>query len=318
MSDHTADDLSIQVVGSTLALANQSAGADADHRAAGPAGWRGQLGRLKQAGFTSVDLIDGWLPFLELTTTELDELRATMAALELTPRGLSVSRISLVEPGLEDANLERTLAALEVCARLGVPTLEIGFHPRLDDRSDGIWFWEVPPRADERTEQVWSRAAAAVAEVCDAAAGQDLQVCVELYEDSLVCTAADVAELMGRVDRPNLGVNPDLGNTYRSATPQREPWLQTLRGAAPFTNYWHVKNYARSSAGREGPFAVHPTGLGEGDIDYRLALHTMLAAGYRGPIVVEHYGGDALWMQEQGRRYLERLLADRQEENDDE
>ena len=307
----------LQVVGSTLALANQSAGAAEDHRAPGPDGWRHDLGRLVRAGFTAVDLVDGWLPFLALTPHELDDLRGVLDALGLACTGLSVSRISLVEPGLEAQNLERTLAALEVAVRLGVPVLEIGFHPRLDARTDGIWFWEVPARADERTEAVWSTAAAAVAQVCDAAARVGLAVSVELYEDSLVCTGADVVELIARVDRTNLGVNPDLGNTYRSATPQREPWLDTLRGAAPHMNYWHVKNYARSSARREGPFAVHPTALGDGDVDYRLALRTVLAAGYRGPVVVEHYGGDAMWMQEQGRAYLERLLTDWQEEHGD-
>lgn len=307
----------LQVVGSTLALADQSAGADEDHRALGPDGWRRELGRLARAGFTAVDLVDGWLPFLSLSPGELDDLRAVLDAVGLPPTGLSVSRISLVEPGLEAQNLERTIAALDVAVRLGAPVLEIGFHPRLDARSEGVWFWEVPARADERTEAVWSRAAAAAAQVCDAAAVVGLTVSVELYEDSLVCTGADVAELVARVDRPGLGVNPDLGNTYRSATPQREPWLDTLRGAAPHMNYWHVKNYARSSSGRTGPFAVHPTALGDGDVDYRLALRTVLAAGYRGPVVVEHYGGDAMGMQEQGRVYLERLLTDWQEEHGD-
>lgn len=92
----------------------------------------------------------------------------------------------------------------------------------------------------------------------------------------------------------NLGVNPDLGDTCRSATPQREPWLDTLCGAAPHTNHRHVENHARSSAGRQGPSAVSPTSLGAGDVDDRLVLTTALDAGYRGPVVVEHRGGDAL------------------------
>lgn len=58
--------------------------------------------------------------------------------------------------------------------------------------------------------------------------------------------------------------------------------------------------------------------LHAGDVGDRLALRTVLAAGYRGPVVVEHDGGDAMWMQEQSRVYLERLLTDWQEEHGDE
>ena len=84
-------------------------------------------------------------------------------------------------------------------------------------------------------------------------------------------------------------------------------------------NYWYVTNYMRASAGRTGPFSVHPTALsGGGDVDDRLALRTVLAAGRRGPVVVEHDGGDAMWKQEQGRVYPERLLTDWQEEHGDE
>lgn len=300
----------VEIVGSVLALADQSAGASTDRRGIGPLRWRQELRQLRRAGFHLVDLVDAWLPFLDLTKTELDDLGAVLDEVGLQARGLSVSRISLIEPGLGDDNLELTLRAVDIAAALEVPTLEIGFHPRLDERSDGIWFWEVPPRADDRSEQTWALAAERLGNVCDRAHERGLQVSVDLYEDSLVSTSADVARLMALVPATNLGVNPDLGNTYRSATPQKEPWLQTLTGAVPHMNYWHLKNYTRSSAGRQGPFAVAPTALGEGDIDYRLALRTVLDGGYRGPLVVEHYGGDALGMQEQGRVYLERLIVD--------
>lgn len=90
----------------------------------------------------------------------------------------------------------------------------------------------MPARADDRSELTWTSAAERLARVCAYAAKRELQVSVEMYEDSLLCTAADVEQLMARVPAPNLGVNPDPGNTYRSATPQREPWLDTLRGAA--------------------------------------------------------------------------------------
>lgn len=47
-----------------------------------------------------------------------------------------------------------------------------------------------------------------------------------------------------------------------------------------------------------------------GDIDYRLAVEMTIAGGYRGPLCLEHYGGDQLHAQEEGRKYLEKVLAD--------
>ena len=300
----------VEVVGSTLALATQTAGAAVDRRGQGAHRWRTELSRLRRAGFSAIDLVDGWLPFPDMSDDELDDLGSVLDEVQLSARGLSVTRASLIDRERGNAHLERTLHAVEVAATLGVPVLEIGFHPRLDDRSDGVWFWEVPLPADDRSDATWNLAVERMSSVCARAAELGVQINVELYEDTLVSTGADAARLVSSVGHDNLGVNPDLGNTYRSATPQRESWLTTLRGCLPYMTYWHLKNYTRSSASRQGPFAVSPTALGEGDIDYRLAVGEVLESGYRGPFVLEHYGGDALWMQERGRLYLDRLIGD--------
>lgn len=307
----------VDIVGSVLAFVPQTEGAAQDLRVLGPSRWRRDLLALRRAGFTAVDLVDGWLPVPDLTASELGDLGGILAEVGLPARGLSVSRCSVIEPGLGAANVEYTLRAVDAAAALGIPVLEVGFHPRLDDRSAGVLFWEVASRADDRSDKTWDLAARRLREVCGHAAGAGLQVSVELYEDSLVCTAADVVRLIATVDAPNLGVNPDLGNTFRSATPQREPWLVTLRGSLAHMNYWHLKNYLRSSGSPTGPFTVAPTALGHGMIDYRLAVGEVLASGYSGPFVIEHYGGDALGQQQRGRRHLENLLAELYQERED-
>lgn len=298
------------ISGSVLALTAQTPGTTVDRRALGPRRWREDLASLGRSGFRSVDLTDGWLRFPDLSTSEIDDLHHALADLALPVTEVHVSRCSVIDAERGEEHLAYTHGAVEVAARLGAPVVGMGFHPRLTGREQGVMFWEVPSAADDRSDATWDLATARVREVCDHAAAEGVAVSVELYEDSLVCTGADVERLVVAVDRPNLGVNPDLGNTYRSATPQRESWLATLRGALPHTNLWHLKNYARWSASPAGPFAVVPTTLGEGGIDYRLAVREALAAGYAGPFVIEHYGGDALWMQERGRRYLVRLLDD--------
>ena len=41
-----------------------------------------------------------------------------------------------------------------------------------------------------------------------------------------------------------------------------------------------------------------------GLIDYRSAIQMAVRAGFRGPLVIEHYGGDAIAQAASGRSYL--------------
>lgn len=304
------------VVGSVLALCSQTPGA---RREAGPLGWRRELRRLRHCGFSRVDLLDSWLPFAYLPQEDIEDFGSILAELGLTPTCLGTSRRSLIDPDRGEANLDYTLRIVDVADRLGIARVGVGFHPALlDAQRDSAEFWEHAGPADDRSDENWERAAQRLAAVCDAAARRQIEVNIELYEDSLLCTSADAARLTSAVDRVNLGVNPDLGNLIRAVTPLREPWLATFRGCLPHMTYWHLKNYTRSTPSPSGPFVVGPTSLGEGTIDYRLAVREALESGYRGPFVVEHYGGDALGMQERGAEYLRRLINDVQNEEREE
>ncbi len=307
----------VVVGGSVLALTNQTPGVSTDHLAGGPALWRRQLDRLTGAGFAHVDLTDGWLPVPTLAPSELEALGTVLADAGVEPLGLNISRHSLIDAERGEQHLEYSFRAVDAAAALGIPLLGVGFHPRLVDAQRGTQlFWEVAAPPDDRSDATWALAADRLRQLCGYAAERAVQVSIEIYEDTLVCTAADMDRIIRAVGAPNLGINPDLGNTFRSVTPQREPWLTTLRGALPHLDFWHVKNYTRASLGPGGPFAVAPTTLGTGGIDYRVAVGEALAAGFGGPFVVEHYGGDAVEMQRQGREYLVRLIDELFEEQD--
>ncbi|MEO8830498.1 sugar phosphate isomerase/epimerase family protein [Lapillicoccus sp.] len=305
----------VVVGGSVLALSQQTPGGRTDDYALGPAHWTRQLRRLTRAGFAHVDLIDGWLPVPTMSRTELETLGGVLADVGVQPLGLNISRHSLVDPmrGLE--HLEYSIQAVDAAEALGIPLIGVGFHPRLvPEQRHTRMFWEVEVPPDDRSDATWALAAERLGELCSYAEQRQVQVSIEIYEDSLVCTAADMDRIITSVGAPNLGINPDLGNTFRSVTPQRESWLETIRGAIPHMDFWHVKNYTRSSLGPSGPFAVAPTTVGMGGIDYRLAVSEVLAGGFAGPLVVEHYGGDAVEMQRLGREYLVRLVDELMEE----
>ncbi len=300
----------LEVVGSALALAPQQPGADRAVREGGPQLWRRQLRRLQRAGFTALDVPDGWLPLVEMTSAERADLASVMDELGLVGRGLNVTRCSVVDPVFGEANTQRLLAAVDVVAELGWGLLGVGFHPRL--RPDQGWplvFWESPATPDDLGEETRVLAAERLRRVAARAAEVGVQVSVEMYEETLAATGADAVRLVHDVGAPNLGINPDLGNLHRTARPEREHWLDTVRAVAPHMDYWHLKDCVRAHVAG-GPPAVVPTPLGQGQVDYRLAITEAVAGGYRGALVVEHYGGDAVWVQELGRRYLERLLED--------
>ena len=88
-----------------------------------------------------------------------------------------------------------------------------------------------------------------------------------------------------------------------------ESWLECVLLCLPVTNYWHTKNYRRVYEHPTGRIVGSiPTTLENGDIDYRTCIEAAHSAGYRGPIVVEHYGGDGIAAQGSGVTYLRGLI----------
>jgi sugar phosphate isomerase/epimerase len=80
---------------------------------------------------------------------------------------------------------------------------------------------------------------------------------------------------------------------------------------APRAVYWHCKNLRRVHVPelRRSFFLRVP--LPDGEIDYRFALSTMLAAGYQGYLAVEGAReGDQLTLDGRSVEYVRGLLAE--------
>jgi sugar phosphate isomerase/epimerase len=286
------------VAGSTLPL----------RPAAGPAGWEAELLRLARCGFEAFDLVDAWLRVDRLSARELAELRAAADAAGLDIAGLSVIRASVIDPRHGEANLERTLRALEAAAALGAPVVGVGFHRPLRGRQLEAPFWMVPHPEDDPGHANVALAARRLGVLCERAAELRLELTLELHESTLLDRSSRVLALLDAVAADNLGVNLDIGNLIRTPFPPAEPWRETVERLAPHVNYWHLKNYVRLEDS-SGAALTAPCPLGDGELDYRWAVAEVLGAGYRGPLCVEHYGGDALWAMSRGREYLQALLA---------
>lgn len=294
-----------QLAGSTLALPDRLTLSRAQ---SDPQIWLSDLRLLRRAGFSAVDLVDTWLSPAELESAALLDLRGALDASDLTLVGLSVIRKSIIDPQFGDMNLEHTLASIEAAVTLGAPLLCIGFHRPLTEAQKKKPFWLVDGLTDPSDEATYSLAVERLTHVCREAAREGIQISLELYEQTLLGTGTQAAQLVRDVGASNLGTNPDLGNLFRQPRELPETWEETLLACLPSMNFWHVKNYRRVHT--DNGITSFPEGLSRGDIDYRLALEIAISGGYRGPICIEQYGGDRLSVQAEGLTYLTALLDD--------
>jgi sugar phosphate isomerase/epimerase len=299
----------LQIAGSTLPLAAIAPSGTAMTEAT-PRDWADQLTRLRSIGFEAIDLVDGWLRIDQLEERGVRDLRTVIHDLGLTLVGISVIRASVIDPQSGRANLERTRRALHAAAGLGAPMVSVGFHRPLTGRQLEAPFWTVPHPEDHDDDANFALAVERLGALCDEAAALGIDVSLELHESTLLDRSARVLRLLDGVQAPNFGVNLDIGNLIRVPFRPPESWRDTVDALAPHVTYWHLKNYQRLEHPAAGLVLSAPCALGEGEIDYRSALHTVTAAGYRGPLCLEHYGGDALWAMRRSHEYLDTLLAE--------
>ena len=116
------------------------------------------------------------------------------------------------------------------------------------------------------------------------------------------------------INEPNVGANPDLGNLMWGYAEPEEPWYEAIKNLAGRVDFWHVKNVQLVQIPEtQRSYWIH-AGLGEGDIDYRWALGTLMAKGFDGWISIESAGpGDLLAFVGRGCDYLRELLEEQKQ-----
>ncbi len=262
---------------------------------------------VKGCGVDLVDLTDTWLPLSEISESDIHKLKSTLDELDLAACGVSVVRHSVIDPIQSVRNVEHTKRAIGLALELGAPVVSIGFHEALPPEARAVPFWALEAPLGRRKDPV-----AIVRDLARIADAKGVAIALELYEGGPLGSGRLAVDMVRQIGATNVGINLDVGNLYRSPLSAPETWLECVETSLPFTNFWHVKNYRR--------IYEHPTGrmvgsiattLSEGDIDYRRCMAAASAADYRGPIIVEHYGGDGIAAQRSGVAYLLELLGDR-------
>ena len=273
---------------------------------AGAPAWRAQLRQVRGVGFDCIDPTDTWVPFWEFDDAGRSAFLADVAEAGLSIASLSMGRQSVVDAEHGAEHLEISHRFIELAKDWGVPVVNVGFmQPFTQAQEDALWFWLVDGHRDDLAN--YPLAVERIRELADHAAADGIRLSLELYEDTFLGTPEDAVTFVKDVDRPNVGVNPDVGNLLRLHRPV-PTWQEAHDALLPYANFWHMKNYTRDFDPATGAYFTHPASMEAGIIDYRTAIQQALALGYDGVFMMEHYGGDWLSAQANNARFVRSVL----------
>lgn len=272
--------------------------------------WDGVFAQIQRLGFTAVEIADSHIRPSELSPERRALLKdiATRRGVELM--SVHVQRQSVIEPGKGEQNLAHAHAEIDAAAELGMRVFSTGLHqPFTEAQRKALWFWTAQGSVDPDDAETRALAVSRLRELGEHAASVGLPMALEMYEDTYLGTADSAVRLVEEIGLDNVGLNPDIGNLIRLHRPI-EDWREMHEKTLPYANYWHVKNYIRDEAGDGSWQTAVPTSLELGLINYREVVSRAVELGFRGPFLMEQYGGDSLGVCATNRDYLRTLLPD--------
>ena len=134
---------------------------------------------------------------------------------------------------------------------------------------------------------VYERLADDLRAASDTAADSGLTVSLELHQQSPVDNSWSAKVLCDLVDRPNFGINADLGNILWNYDVPEETPEQAVDVIAPLSVYWHCKNVVRVHHPENERAVAWKVSLPDGEMDYRYLMSAMLNANYSGYVAIE-------------------------------
>ncbi len=272
--------------------------------------WDALFRQVARLGFTAIELADSHIRPADLEASRREELLSISAAHGVTPISVHVQRQSVIEPGRGEANLAYAHRTIDASAELGLQVFSTGLHqPFTDAQRRALWFWTAPGSVDPDDADTRALAVKRLRELGEHAASVGLPMALEMYEDTYLGTADSAVQLIEEIGLDNVGLNPDIGNLIRLHRPI-EDWREMHAKTLPYANYWHVKNYARDEAVDGSWYTSTPTSMELGLINYRAVVSQAVELGFRGPFLMEQYGGDSLGVCATNRRYLQSLLPE--------
>lgn len=268
------------------------------------------LRAVRELGFEGIEI--GLGQGVGETEAEVRELRR-----ELEDAGLPCAAVrgggGYTDPRVAAKNRQRLHDAIRMADWIGAGlvnmtvTTPTGNPPGLI--GGGVGRRVSPGGSRTASEADYELTAGHLREAADLAAGFGVDISIELHQHSIADTAASCLRLLEAIDRPNVGINPDLGNLLWNYEHPEESAEACIVALAPKTRYWHCKQLRRLHIPElEGAYFM-PVPLPEGGIDYRFAIRAMVEAGYEGYLAIEGVReGDQFWGDGRSVQYCREIL----------
>ena len=211
--------------------------------------------------------------------------------------GLKVGAIrcggTLTEARHGPANREKLLRGSDYAAWVGAEVLNgaLSAPARYPGHPPGsipgsISGWPKSQDASRDAEMwVYESMAAVFQKVCDH--NRDVNVTVEVHQNSPVDNSWSAVYLHSLVGRDNFGINPDIGNVVWTYDVPEEDYDAAMDAMAPISMYWHCKNLHRVYHPENQRTVFIRVPLQDGEVDYRYAITAMARAGYSGYMAME-------------------------------
>jgi len=158
---------------------------------------------------------------------------------------------------------------------------------------------------------LYERVADSIRPVCDVAAERGITVAIEMHHASPVDNSWSARLLNELVDRPNFGINPDIGNLAWAYHVAEDTPEDNVNNLADISVYWHCKNVVRANHPEDERSIAWKVSLADGEMDYRYLMTAMIQAGYDGYVAIEGGRvGDQFEMDTRSLNYMRELEAE--------
>ena len=266
------------------------------------------LAKVKEIGFDGIEL-----PAMNLADAAVDTLRA-----ELEDAGVPCVAIrgggGAAHPRVAAANKKRMEDAVHFAAKVGASVVNstVTTPPR-EPGEKGTYRGESVSQGSSRyaSEADYERTASAVTDVANIAEDLGVEISIEVHQNSIVDNSWSALHLLGLIDAPNVGINPDLGNIYWTYDIPEESCEDAIVALAPHVNYWHCKSLYRVHIPDLETAIYVQAPLPDGEIDYRFAIAALLDAGYDGYLAIEGVRyGDGFHQDGRSVAYVKSVLSE--------
>ena len=266
------------------------------------------LEKVKEIGFDGIEL-----PAMNIADAAVDTLRA-----ELEDAGVPCVAIrgggGAAHPRVAAANKKRMEDAVHFAAKVGASVVNstVTTPPR-EPGKKGTYRGESVSQGSSRyaSEADYERTASAVTDVANIAEALGIGISIEVHQNSIVDNSWSALHLLGLIDAPNVGINPDLGNIYWTYDIPEESCEDAIVALAPHVNYWHCKSLYRVHIPDLETAIYVQAPLPDGEIDYRFAIAALLDADYDGYLAIEGVRyGDGFHQDGRSVAYVKSVLAE--------